>query len=166
MRFFFCVDNNFKLWIKYFLVRFNVNKTLKYNIPYQHTKLPLRGTVALRLRGGYYSLYILLKLLKSYESVKQILSPILTSIIKEHKKRCYRSNIFLNNQISKAYASSISETTPEPTVLPPSRIAKRRPFSIAIGVISSTSIFTLSPGIHISVPSGSVITPVTSVVLK
>ena len=104
--------------------------------------------------------------LKSYESVKQILSPILTSIIKEHKKRCYRSNIFLNNQISKAYASSISETTPEPTVLPPSRIAKRRPFSIAIGVISSTSIFTLSPGIHISVPSGSVITPVTSVVLK
>ena len=34
MRFFFCVDNNFKLWIKYFLVRFNVDKTLKYNIPY------------------------------------------------------------------------------------------------------------------------------------
>ena len=31
MRFFFCVDNNFKLWIKYFLVRFNVDKTLKYN---------------------------------------------------------------------------------------------------------------------------------------
>ena len=38
--------------------------------------------------------------------------------------------------------------------------------SIAIGVISSTSISTLSPGIHISTPSGRVITPVTSVVLK
>ncbi len=62
--------------------------------------------------------------------------------------------------------SATSETTPEPTVLPPSRIAKRSPFSIAIGVISSTSIFTLSPGIHISVPAGSWITPVTSVVLK
>ena len=34
--------------------------------------------------------------------------------------------------------SSISVTTPEPTVRPPSRIAKRRPFSIAMGVISST----------------------------
>ena len=48
----------------------------------------------------------------------------------------------------------------------PSRIAKRRPSSIAIGVISSTSITTLSPGMHISLSAGSVITPVTSVVLK
>ena len=60
----------------------------------------------------------------------------------------------------------IEDTTPEPTVLPPSRIANLKPSSIAIGVISSTSIVTLSPGIHISVPSGSLITPVTSVVLK
>ncbi len=65
----------------------------------------------------------------------------------------------------KTYAS-ISITTPEPTVLPPSRIAKRRPFSIAIGVMSSTLMSTLSPGRHISVPSGRVIVPVTSVVLK
>ena len=57
MRFFFCVDNNFKLWIKYFLVRFNVDKTLKYNIPYQHTRLPLRGAVALRQMGGSYKIY-------------------------------------------------------------------------------------------------------------
>ena len=41
-------------------------------------------------------------------------------------------------------------TTPAPTVLPPSRIAKRRPSSIAIGEIISTSIVILSPGIHIS----------------
>src|SRR5690606_38682292 len=40
----------------------------------------------------------------------------------------------------------ILETTPAPTVRPPSRIAKRRPSSIAIGLISVTTIFTLSPG--------------------
>ena len=57
-------------------------------------------------------------------------------------------------------------TTPEPTVLPPSRIAKRRPFSIAIGAMSSTFMSTLSPGLHISTPSGRVMIPVTSVVLK
>ena len=49
----------------------------------------------------------------------------------------------------------IFETTPEPTVRPPSRMAKRRPSSIAIGAISSASNFRLSPGITISVPAGS-----------
>ena len=62
--------------------------------------------------------------------------------------------------------SLILMTTPEPTVRPPSRIAKRRPSSMAMGVISSTSISTLSPGMHISVPSGRVMIPVTSVVRK
>lgn len=57
-------------------------------------------------------------------------------------------------------------TTPAPTVLPPSRIAKRRPSSIAIGAINSTTILMLSPGITISTPSGSVTAPVTSVVRK
>ena len=57
-------------------------------------------------------------------------------------------------------------TRPAPTVRPPSRIANRRPSSIAIGWISSTVISVLSPGIHISVPSGNVILPVTSVVRK
>lgn len=60
----------------------------------------------------------------------------------------------------------IFATTPAPTVRPPSRIAKRRPSSIAIGLISETTIFTLSPGITISVPSGSVTAPVMSVVRK
>src|SRR5690606_15012638 len=41
----------------------------------------------------------------------------------------------------------ILETTPAPTVRPPSRIAKRRPSSIATGLIRVTAIFTLSPGI-------------------
>ena len=59
-----------------------------------------------------------------------------------------------------------SVTTPEPTVRPPSRIAKRRPASMAIGWISSISIWTLSPGMTISTPSGRFATPVTSVVRK
>src|SRR5689334_25395779 len=62
--------------------------------------------------------------------------------------------------------SRIFATTPAPTVLPPSRMAKRSPCSIAIGVISVTTIFTLSPGITISVPLGSSTAPVTSVVRK
>ena len=57
-------------------------------------------------------------------------------------------------------------TTPAPTVRPPSRMAKRSPSSIAIGVINAISIDTLSPGITIYVPAGSVTTPVTSVVRK
>src|SRR5947208_238809 len=44
---------------------------------------------------------------------------------------------------------------PAPTVRPPSRIANRRPFSIATGVISSIASATLSPDITISVPAGS-----------
>src|SRR5260221_12975197 len=57
-------------------------------------------------------------------------------------------------------------TTPAPTVLPPSRMANLRPCSIAIGAIRLTTIFTLSPGITISVPAGSSQLPVTSVVRK
>src|SRR6266851_9408863 len=58
------------------------------------------------------------------------------------------------------------DTTPAPTVLPPSRMANRNPCSIAIGAISSTTILMLSPGITISVPSGNSTAPVTSVVRK
>src|SRR5690625_3408645 len=47
----------------------------------------------------------------------------------------------------------ILATTPAPTVRPPSRIAKRRPSSIAIGAISDTVISTLSPGNTISLSS-------------
>ena len=62
--------------------------------------------------------------------------------------------------------SMIDATTPAPTVRPPSRMAKRSFSSMAIGTISTTSIVTLSPGITISTPSGSVTIPVTSVVRK
>src|SRR6266436_462134 len=62
--------------------------------------------------------------------------------------------------------SMISVTAPAPTVWPPSRIANRKPFSKATGVISDTSQLTLSPGITISTPVGSFTSPVTSVVRK
>ena len=68
--------------------------------------------------------------------------------------------------ISSYNYSMIVATRPDPTVRPPSRIAKVRPWLIAIGWISSIVISMLSPGMHISVPSGSSQTPVTSVVLK
>ena len=71
-----------------------------------------------------------------------------------------------NKSIFRLYYSMIVATRPDPTVRPPSRIAKRSPCSIATGWISSIVISTLSPGMHISVPSGRLITPVTSVVLK
>ncbi len=77
-----------------------------------------------------------------------------------HKLSCDNKSIF------RLYYSMIAATRPDPTVRPPSRIAKVRPCSIAIGWISSIVISTLSPGMHISVPSGRLITPVTSVVLK
>ena len=74
--------------------------------------------------------------------------------------RSHRSN--------KSYGSysKTSDTVPAPTVRPPSRIANRSPFSIAIGAINSISIATLSPGITISTPAGNAATPVTSVVRK
>ncbi len=64
------------------------------------------------------------------------------------------------------FYSIIVPTTPAPIVLPPSRMANLSPCSIAIGEINSTSISTLSPGITISTPSGNLMEPVTSVVLK
>jgi len=60
----------------------------------------------------------------------------------------------------------IEATTPAPTVRPPSRMAKRSFSSMAIGTIRLTVMAMLSPGITISVPSGSVTMPVTSVVRK
>jgi hypothetical protein len=57
-------------------------------------------------------------------------------------------------------------TRPAPTVRPPSRMANLRPSSIAMGWMSWTVISVLSPGMTISVPSGRVTTPVTSVVRK
>src|SRR5438270_8812027 len=69
----------------------------------------------------------------------------------------------LSLSLPSAYLTT-SVATPEPTVLPPSRIAKRRPGSMAIGSPRVISMTTLSPGMVISTPSGSLTSPVTSVV--
>ena len=53
-----------------------------------------------------------------------------------------------------------------PTVRPPSRMAKRRPSSMAMGAMSLTVMLTLSPGMTISLSLGSSMAPVTSVVRK
>ena len=76
----------------------------------------------------------------------------------------YNTKFILLSVVSD-YSITVA-TRPDPTVRPPSRIAKVRPWLIAIGWISSIVISMLSPGMHISVPSGRLITPVTSVVLK
>ena len=62
--------------------------------------------------------------------------------------------------------STMLVTTPDPTVLPPSRMAKRSPFSRTMGEMSFSFISILSPGITISTPSGNSISPVTSVVRR
>ena len=62
--------------------------------------------------------------------------------------------------------STISATVPAPIVRPPSLMAKRTPFSIAIGVISSTETDTLAPGSAMAGRGGSSTTPVTCVVRK
>src|SRR3954471_11149494 len=80
------------------------------------------------------------------------------------KRRAAR--ICRSGRLRALYYFVISATTPAPTVRPPSRMAKRRPWSIAIGAMSLTPRFTLSPGITISVPSGRTTSPVTSVVRK
>ena len=63
------------------------------------------------------------------------------------------------------YYSIMRVNAPAPTVLPPSLMANLSPCSIATGLINSMVILTSSPGIAISIPSGSLIAPVTSVVL-
>src|SRR5438132_1567541 len=78
------------------------------------------------------------------------------------------SDFFVQHRSNRSYRSysTTSLTVPAPTVRPPSRMANRNPFSIAIGAINSISIATLSPGITISTPVGRCATPVTSVVRK
>ena len=77
-----------------------------------------------------------------------------------------RMRIFWPDGVVQPIYLMILTTRPEPTVRPPSRIANRRPSSIAIGLPNSTVISVLSPGITISVPSGNATVPVTSVVRK
>ena len=70
----------------------------------------------------------------------------------EYRKLPYNEAV---RKKDKPYYSMIPATTPDPTVRPPSRIANLSPSSIAIGVIRLIVIVMLSPGMHISTPSGS-----------
>ena len=102
-----------------------------------------------------------------HQSPKMIRSKS-TDIGNQHREKIFSvlKVYAINYLLTQTTYARMLETTPEPTVLPPSRIAKRRPSSQAMGVMSSTVMSTLSPGRHISTPAGSSITPVTSVVLK
>ena len=67
---------------------------------------------------------------------------------------CHRGAPALDRTLPVRRYLMILVTRPAPTVRPPSRMAKRRPSSMAIGLINSTVMVVLSPGMHISVPSG------------
>ena len=60
-------------------------------------------------------------------------------------KKTSRANLSTRAARSHYYFV-IEPTTPAPTVRPPSRMAKRKPMSIAIGAMSLTPSVTLSPG--------------------
>ncbi len=100
------------------------------------------------------------------------LSALQNNIVSRHIVNPWRSAVgylyLLTNNYRFTFLnySTMEETVPAPTVLPPSLIANLNPFSIAIGLINSISISILSPGITISTPSGRFATPVMSVVLK
>ncbi len=129
------------------LLRLDTNISRRYYIYF----FPVSSSCPLRVQEAALNSAI-----KSYFTIRPGMSKLLPELLMKN---------FLHLCIISDY-STIVATLPEPTVLPPSRIAKRRPCSIATGWISSIVISTLSPGIHISVPSGSSQTPVTSVVLK
>ena len=80
--------------------------------------------------------------------------------------RFWRPALYQLSYTPKGVYSIIFVTTPAPTVLPPSLIAKFSFSLIAIGVINLTVNLASSPGITISVPAGNSTSPVTSVVLK
>src|ERR1700722_377453 len=120
----------------------------------QRNRTPNAGAGALRGRddlAGRLVEYTMVERLEAYADALSIHFSLILAVLKERPAIGYFRTL---------------ATTPEPTVRPPSRMAKRRPSSIAIGAISFTVIDTLSPGITISVPSGSSIEPVTSVVRK
>lgn len=84
---------------------------------------------------------------------------------KRHRKRARDNPGSLKWLLNRDYFT-ILVTTPAPTVRPPSRIAKRRPWSIATGASNFTLKVIVSPGITISLSAGNSTSPVTSVVRK
>ena len=113
----------------------------------------------------------------NYARVSKILCKVVIFQLCDNVRRCMdkvpgRTRVLCwkinqrSDMIRRVDYFRISVTWPAPTVRPPSRIANFKPFSMAIGWISVTIRLMLSPGITISVPSGRVTSPVTSVVRK
>ena len=90
--------------------------------------------------------------------------PAAVSLLRS-QSRNWRGGLVHPRHLCARY-SMILVTTPAPTVRPPSRMAKRRFSSMAIGTMRFTVNETLSPGMTISMFGGSSTEPVTSVVRK
>ena len=101
--------------------------------------------------------------LNSIRVVTAVLLRIISTLPAIGASQSYKHSRF-SFSLSHLY-STMLVTTPDPTVLPPSRMAKRNPFSSTIGLINFIVISMLSPGTTISTPPGNSISPVTSVVL-
>jgi len=69
-----------------------------------------------------------------YSNIFQLKQPLITGTKKGSIKLPFLFRLYFS------YYPRILATTPAPTVRPPSRIAKRKPSSIAIGLINSTDI--------------------------
>ena len=93
-------------------------------------------------------------------------NPLCSSPITRHPSLVTHHSLPITRYSLEVNYSMISEIVPAPTVTRPSLTANRNCGSIAIGLPSSISRFTLSPGMTIDTPSGSCTVPVTSVVLK
>ena len=126
--------------------------TFGHNVPY--------GTLYLDIFAVHAFDFAALHLSRGVRPI----SPSSNILLRVNSHRIF--SLSLHCSLLIEYYSMIVATRPDPTVRPPSRIANVRPWLIAIGWISSIVISMLSPGMHISVPSGRLQTPVTSVVLK
>jgi hypothetical protein len=94
------------------------------------------------------------------------LTPYAVEFVSSFGQKGSRRNSISSSRIKKPPYATTSATRPAPIVRPPSRIAKRCPFSIATGFCNSISTETLSPGMTISTPCAKVNVPVTSLVRK
>src|SRR4029453_15091211 len=103
--------------------------------------------------------------LAELQPLRRLLLVLRGGVVPPLAVRTLENDVVAHGSLVRSY-STISATVPAPTVRPPSRIAKRSPHYIAMGMISSPEIDVLSPGITISTPSGRCATPVTSVVRK
>ena len=148
------ISSNFFIKIPPFLLSSTTIFDSESDSSIVNSPVRIRNLIFLRSSSAFPAQWITKEFFGTKNGLPKLGKPFFCFVIKLQSKT-----------ISKADYFKILEITPEPTVLPPSRIAKRRPSSIATGLITTTFMLMLSPGITISTPSGSSIAPVTSVVL-